>query len=246
MSGNDSNTSNDVDSNYRSATPRVFIPRSPTGSQAEQLRSSRQSTLLGNHAQAVNRTTGSAHLVVDFERRIQKDVEDRVIIPADKNVGRIGSRQPVIVGQNTCVVAAASEGKELIIKISWPTANLSPEAKLARRKTREKTRTMAHGRKLDHLPDIPISQDFDYNANSTQVNLVNIFDRVSAVDEEKPQYERRVYRMTVQERLYPLEELRTAQEYAQVFFDILQSAYIFLKLVLAVISDRRHSSQMAL
>ncbi|SJL08495.1 uncharacterized protein ARMOST_11859 [Armillaria ostoyae] len=137
------------------------------------------------------------------------------------NDSRIGSRQPVIVGRNTCVVAATSEGKELIVKISWPTASLRSEAKLVT-KTREKTRIIVQGRKLDHFPDIPISQGFDYDANSTQANLMNIFNRASAVDEEKPEYERRVCRMMVQERLYPLEELWTAQEYAQVFFDTWQ------------------------
>ncbi|KAK0237059.1 hypothetical protein EDD85DRAFT_1023789 [Armillaria nabsnona] len=39
---------------------------------------------------------------------------------------------------------------------------------------------------------------------------------------DKFEYEGRVCRITVQERLHPLDELQTAQEFAQVFFDILQ------------------------
>ncbi|KAG7442732.1 uncharacterized protein BT62DRAFT_973413 [Guyanagaster necrorhizus] len=140
-------------------------------------------------------------------------------------LGRILSRQPGIVGRNTCVVEATSEhdewkDKELVVKISWPATSRKSEAEFVI-KAREKARSMPDWA-LDHLPDILLSQDFDHSADSTQANLVAFFAKAMFAEEEKFEYEKRVCRITVQERLYPLEELRTVQEYAQVFFDILQ------------------------
>ncbi|KAK0200837.1 hypothetical protein DFS33DRAFT_1507565 [Desarmillaria ectypa] len=144
-------------------------------------------------------------------------------------LGRITSRHPGIVGRDTCVVEATSEyegwkGKRLIVKISWPDINRISEAEFVM-KAREKARTMTEGKKpdwaLDHLPDILLSQDFDYDAETTQANLVGFFAKAVFAD-EKIEYEGRVCRIAVQERLYPLDELQTPEEYAQVFFDILQ------------------------
>ncbi|KAK0463029.1 uncharacterized protein EV420DRAFT_1476790 [Desarmillaria tabescens] len=135
-----------------------------------------------------------------------------------------------IVSRNTCVIEATSEregwkGKELIVKISWPAINRESEAHLVQ-KARDKARMMTHGKKpnwaLDHLPDILLSQDFDYDADSTQMKLMAFFEKALLVEERKVEYEKRVCRVTVQERLYPLEDLKTVKEHAQVFFDILQ------------------------
>ncbi|KAK0431927.1 hypothetical protein EV421DRAFT_1911438 [Armillaria borealis] len=143
---------------------------------------------------------------------------------------RIISRHPDIVGRGTCVVEAASEhegwkGKRLIVKISWPDISRTSEADFVG-KAREKARTMTQGKRpdwaLDHLPDILLSQDFDYDADSTQANLVTFFGKAMFAG-EKLECEGRVCRITVQERLHPLDELQTAQEFAQVFFDILQN-----------------------
>ncbi|KAG7443264.1 uncharacterized protein BT62DRAFT_903585 [Guyanagaster necrorhizus] len=152
----------------------------------------------------------------------------------EKNVevtlGRILSRRAGIVGRDTCVVGATSEhdewkGKELVVKISWPATSLKSEAEFVI-KAREKARSMQQGKRpdwaLDHLPDILLSQDFDYAADSTQANLIAFFAKAMFAEEEKFEYEKRVCRIMVQERLYSLEELRTVQEYAQVFFDIFQ------------------------
>ncbi|KAG7440979.1 uncharacterized protein BT62DRAFT_909529 [Guyanagaster necrorhizus] len=145
-------------------------------------------------------------------------------------LGRILLRQPGIIGRDTCIVEVTSEheewkGKELVVKISWPAASRKSEAEFVIR-AREKARSMPQGKRpdwaLDHLPDVLLSQDFDYGTDSTQVNLVAFFATAIFAKEEKFEYEKRVCRVTVQERLYPLEELRTVQEYAQVFFDILQ------------------------
>ncbi|KAG7447164.1 uncharacterized protein BT62DRAFT_893017 [Guyanagaster necrorhizus] len=145
-------------------------------------------------------------------------------------LGRVLSRQPGIVGRNTCVVEATSEhdewkGKELVVKVSWPATSRKSETEFVIT-AREKARSMPEGKRpdwaLDHLPDILLSQDFDHGADSTQANLVAFFAKAMFAEAEKFEYEKRVCRITVQERLYPLEELQTVQEYAQIFFDILQ------------------------
>ncbi|KAK0478836.1 hypothetical protein IW261DRAFT_1608297 [Armillaria novae-zelandiae] len=86
---------------------------------------------------------------------------------------------------------------------------------------REKARTMKTGKKpdwaLDYLPNILLCQDTD----STQTDIVTFCKKTKFV--ETIDYERRICRITVQEKLYPLEELRTVEGYAQVFFDILQT-----------------------
>ncbi|KAG7444077.1 uncharacterized protein BT62DRAFT_1077903 [Guyanagaster necrorhizus] len=147
----------------------------------------------------------------------------------EKNVevtlDRILSHQPGIIGRGTCVVEATSvhnewKDKELVVKISCPAASGKSEPEFVIR-AREKARSMPQGKRpdwaLDRLPDILLSQDFDYSADSTQANLVAFF-----AEEKEFEYEKRICQVMVQERLYPLEELRTVQEYAQVFFDMLQ------------------------
>ncbi|KAK0463031.1 uncharacterized protein EV420DRAFT_1639117 [Desarmillaria tabescens] len=129
-------------------------------------------------------------------------------------LGQIISRAPGIVGRNTCVVEATSEHE-----------GRRSEAELVKT-AREKALAMTRGKKpdwaLDHLPDILLSQDVGYDADSTQANLANFFENALLADKMTVDYEKRVCRITVQERLYPFEELKTAKTYAQVFFDILQ------------------------
>ncbi|KAK0201059.1 hypothetical protein DFS33DRAFT_1101359 [Desarmillaria ectypa] len=164
---------------------------------------------------------------VKLQLKLKLDKDETEV---EVTLGRIISRQPGIVGRDTCVVEATSEhegwkGKELIVKISWPAISRRSEAELVKT-ARDMARTMTYGKKpdwaLDHLPDILLSQDFDYDTDSTQAKLVTFFKNASLVEEKKVEYEQRVCRITVQERLYPLEELTTVKEYAQVFFDILQ------------------------
>ncbi|KAK0202170.1 hypothetical protein DFS33DRAFT_1265333, partial [Desarmillaria ectypa] len=164
---------------------------------------------------------------VKLQLNLKLGKDDKIV---EITLGLIISRQPGIVGRDTCVVEATSEhegwkGKALIVKISWPAVTRESEADLVRT-ARDMAQTMKQGAKpdwaLDHLPDILLSQDFDYDADSTQANLVTFFKNASLVEEKKVEYEQRVCRITVQERLYPLEELKTVKEYAQVFFDILQ------------------------
>ncbi|KAK0463012.1 uncharacterized protein EV420DRAFT_1149808 [Desarmillaria tabescens] len=186
--------------------------------------------LIKNYQEYMNRCE-------EDKRDIFKDVKLRLKLKLGKDhkevevtLGRIIARQPGIVGRDTCVVEAMSAhkgwtGKELIVKISWPAVDRTSEAELVQ-KARDTARAMKEGAKpdwaLDHLPDILLSQDFDYDADSTQAKLVAFFKDALLVEGKKVEYEERVCRITVQEKLYPLEELKTAKEYAQVFFDILQ------------------------
>ncbi|KAK0463011.1 uncharacterized protein EV420DRAFT_1639099 [Desarmillaria tabescens] len=152
-------------------------------------------------------------ILVGLKLKLQDDIKVEVTL------GRIISRAPGIIGRNTCVIEATSEhegwkGKELIVKISWPTIDRESEAYLVQ-KARNKARTMTHGKKpdwaLDHLPDILLSQDFDYDADSTQVKFMAFFENALLVRERKVEYEKRVCRVMVQEKLYPLEELKTVK-----------------------------------
>ncbi|SJL08542.1 uncharacterized protein ARMOST_11908 [Armillaria ostoyae] len=154
-------------------------------------------------------------------------------VEIEVTLGRILSRQPAIIGRHTCVVEAESayegwRGKKLVIKISWPGFERKSEANLVKI-ARDKARTMKTGKKpdwaLDHLPDILLCQDFGYDADSTQANIVAFCKKAKCAENETMDYEHRICRIMVQEKLYLLEELRTVEEYAQVFFDILQSAY---------------------
>ncbi|PBK71602.1 hypothetical protein ARMSODRAFT_1016615 [Armillaria solidipes] len=175
----------------------------------------------------------------DFD---QRDIFNGVKLPlklksgkgddeVEVTLGRILSRQPAIIGRHTCVVEAESayegwKGKKLVIKISWPAVERKSEANLVKI-AREKARTMKTGKKpdwaLDHLPDILLCQDFGYDADSTQANIMAFCEKAKCTENETMDYEHHVCRIMVQEKLYPLEELRTVEEYAQVFFDILQT-----------------------
>ncbi|KAK0463593.1 uncharacterized protein EV420DRAFT_1264636 [Desarmillaria tabescens] len=150
-------------------------------------------------------------------------------------LGRIISRQPGIIGRDTCVTeATASEyepwkEKELVAKISWPAASRVSEVEFvikARKMAREMPQPLVDGVQsdwaLDHLPDIIHSQDFDFDADSPQAALREFFLKAKWANNQIFLHEDRVCRVTVQERLHRLEELKTPQEYAQVIVDITQ------------------------
>ncbi len=156
-------------------------------------------------------------------------------------LGRIVSRQPVIVGRDTCVVeATASEyepwkEKDLVVKISWPASTRISEVEFvtkARKMAREMLQSPTEGCQsdwaLDHLPDIVHSQDFGYDVDSPQATLRELFLTAKWANDQTFLHEYRVCRVTVQEKLHRLEELKTPREYAQVLVDIAQSMSKFL------------------
>ncbi|KAK0455603.1 uncharacterized protein EV420DRAFT_1749061 [Desarmillaria tabescens] len=146
------------------------------------------------------------------QRGIQEQFyNDKVLI--ENYMNRCGDPDAVfvgvtlsIVGRDTCVVKATSEheewkGKQLIVKINFIG------------KAQEKARNMTQGKRpdwaLDHLPDILLSQDFGYDAKSPQANLADFFAKTMFAD-KKFEYEGRVCRIAVEERLYSFDELQTA------------------------------------
>ncbi|SJL12177.1 uncharacterized protein ARMOST_15599 [Armillaria ostoyae] len=159
------------------------------------------------------------------------EVKTKVVL----TLGRIVSRQPGIVGRDTCVVeATASEyepwkEKELVVKISWPASTHISEVEFvmkARKMAREMPQSLIDECQsdwaLDHLPDIVHSQDFGYDADSPQATLRELFLIAKWANDQTFIHEDRVCRVTVQERLHRLEELKTPREYAQVLVDIAQ------------------------
>ncbi|KAK0239568.1 hypothetical protein EDD85DRAFT_880871 [Armillaria nabsnona] len=159
------------------------------------------------------------------------EVETKVAL----TLGRIVSRQPGIVGRDTCVVEATTseyepwKEKELVVKISWPASTRISEVEFvtkARKMAQEMPQSPIDGCQsdwaLDHLPDIVHSQDFGYDADSPQATLRELFLIAKWANDQTFLHKDRVCRVTVQERLHRLEELKTPREYAQVLVDIAQ------------------------
>ncbi|KAK0211222.1 hypothetical protein DFS33DRAFT_1450914 [Desarmillaria ectypa] len=130
-------------------------------------------------------------------------------------LGRIISRQPGIIGRDTCVVeATASEyepwkEKKLAVKIRWPAATRISEAEFvtkARKMAREMPQSLVDGAQsdwaLDHLPDIIHSQDFGFDTDSPQVALRELFLTAKWANDQTFLHKDRVCRVTVQERLH--------------------------------------------
>lgn len=78
---------------------------------------------------------------------------------------------------------------------------------------------------LQHLPELLDSVTITYDETDTpQGKLEKAFGK----SKHRP-YEIRVLRVTILEKLEPLEALEDLGEYAQVFYDILQGAFFLLR-----------------
>ncbi|KAG7444798.1 uncharacterized protein BT62DRAFT_933850 [Guyanagaster necrorhizus] len=152
--------------------------------------------------------------------------------PVVLTLGKIIFRQPGIIGRDTCVVEATAEGyeewkgMETIVKISWQ-AKSRPSEKDFMNDVKTAVDKMSkdgasHHWVADHLPNILLSQDFEMAEDSPQARLKEYFDAVSYADGGSFNYEERVCRVMVQERLYSITSLREPRQYAQGIFDILQ------------------------
>ncbi|KAK0204451.1 hypothetical protein DFS33DRAFT_1259375 [Desarmillaria ectypa] len=152
--------------------------------------------------------------------------------PVVLTLGKIIFRQPGIIGRDTCVVEATAEdceewkGMETVVKISWQAKSRPSETdfmndvknavdKLSKDGT-------SHHWVSDHLPNILLSQDFEMAEDSPQARLKKYFDSASYADGDSFEYEERVCRIMVLERLYSITSLREPCQYAQGIFDILQ------------------------
>ncbi|KAK0213999.1 hypothetical protein IW262DRAFT_289479 [Armillaria fumosa] len=149
--------------------------------------------------------------------------------PVVFTLGKIIFRQPGIIGRDTCVVEATAEdceewkGMETVVKISWQAKTRPSEKDFMNdvKKAVDKDSAL-HRWVADHLPNILLSEDFKMAEDSPQARLKEYFDAASYADGDSFEYETRVCRIMVQEKLYPITSLREPGHYAQGIFDILQ------------------------
>ncbi|KAJ7877113.1 hypothetical protein B0H14DRAFT_1690311 [Mycena olivaceomarginata] len=119
-----------------------------------------------------------------------------------------------IIGRGTCVSQAKMEvegrEKDVIVKWSWPAKTRTPEADLVKIATEL---AIASGERwvLDHLPNILHAEQREFDKDSPQRRLFEHFGE---------DYELRVLRIVVQERLHPITELTTAAELGAAFHGI--------------------------
>ncbi|KAK0234904.1 hypothetical protein EDD85DRAFT_909488 [Armillaria nabsnona] len=144
-------------------------------------------------------------------------------------LGDIVHRQGGLIGRSTCVVTGTSlewPGMQLVVKISWPSIYRDSEKKLvdtAKAKAYEIADKSKRHWVLDHLPEILHSQDFRLNEkNSPLGRLMELLIKDEYVDGKTFLYEECLLRITVSERLFPLDTLTDVKEIGQVFLDILQ------------------------
>ena len=144
--------------------------------------------------------------------------------------GKLISREPSLAGRSTVVFHAVTKRwskLDLVAKISWPGAKRVAENEFLRKATSEAKGT--HRWALNHLPRTLYFQDVVFKNDSVFENVVELFD---SEDLELVNggfnYEERVLRIIIQERLYPLSTLTDAREVAQVLVDIMCSVYFHL------------------
>ncbi|KAF5358735.1 hypothetical protein D9757_012258 [Collybiopsis confluens] len=123
------------------------------------------------------------------------------------------------------------EGKKFVVKFSFPSETRDPEDALVNH-----ARNIAkggHAWATNHLPLLYDCLTFPFGPGTVQYRLKEFFNK------RKESYEVRVLRITISEELCSLDDLKTPEEAAQVFYDILQgksSSYTgFLYLTLAVV-----------
>ncbi|KAK0451398.1 uncharacterized protein EV420DRAFT_1766427 [Desarmillaria tabescens] len=142
-------------------------------------------------------------------------------------LGSIVHRQRCLIGRDTCVVLARSAawpGRELVVKISWPSIHRDSEKKLMDAAKAKADEMAGEGKRhwvLDHLPEILHSQDFHFDdEDSPQRRLIELLIEASYVDEKTFIYEERLLRIIVSERLFPITDLADVKDIAQAFHDI--------------------------
>ncbi|KAF5358729.1 hypothetical protein D9757_012257 [Collybiopsis confluens] len=129
------------------------------------------------------------------------------------------------------VEALRWEGKKFVVKFSFPSETRDPEDALVNH-----ARNIAkggHAWATNHLPLLYDCLTVPFGPGTVQYRLKEFFNK------RKKSYEVRVLRITISEELCSLNDLKTPEEAAQVFYDILQgksSSYTgFLYLTLAVV-----------
>ncbi|KAG7086896.1 hypothetical protein E1B28_002815 [Marasmius oreades] len=167
-----------------------------------------------------NKKTGKASRIDPFARiqlLLEKDDMKKRI-----RLRRLLFRSHGVIGRGTVVVEAecicGNGGCEcdwkgpLIVKISFPATSRVTEDELVKDALR-----LATGKDgewvQNHLPRILWSHIMPFGENTPQAWLAKHFHK---------EYEERHACVTVQQKLQPIHELKTPEEFAQVFYDILQ------------------------
>lgn len=147
-------------------------------------------------------------------------------------LGRILKRQTTILGRGTCIVEASCEeikDTELVVKIYFPLTSRKSEVDVL-----DDILSAASDSEWVHLhlPKIFSSRDVPTPDDSPSARLHKYFqDKNTKSADGKPfVYEQRVTRYILMEKLTPVDQLREPRDYAQVFFDILQSSSFLLYL----------------
>ncbi|KAK0226978.1 hypothetical protein EDD85DRAFT_975325 [Armillaria nabsnona] len=145
----------------------------------------------------------------------QKDDKDITLI-----LGTTVYRQRGLFGHDTCVIRATCaewEGKNLVVKINWPSASRKSEKTLVDISI-AKANTMAETGKahwlLNHPPNILHEQDFKFDDDdSVQTLIAEMVHAGKYVGGRDGAYEERVLRITVLEELLPITSLRKDSDY---------------------------------
>ncbi|KAJ3711389.1 hypothetical protein C8R42DRAFT_728726 [Lentinula raphanica] len=144
-------------------------------------------------------------------------------------LGRVIFRSNGVIGRGTSVTEVEClctnpnicpggrcewKNKNLVLKLSYPSATRASENEFKKRWTKLASHSGSpHAWVLNHLPTIYYSFDIHFRDDSPQQNLKRRFGTA---------YEMRVLRGVIMEKLEPLTSLKTAEECAQVFYDVLQ------------------------
>ena len=137
-------------------------------------------------------------------------------------LGDVIANEPSLTGRSTAVLCAESskwKGRDLVVKISWPSSEGVAEHKFLDRAKEVAKSTPEHNWALQHLPDVLFAQDAIFTPDSTYEKVASLFKNAEFVDEEYA-YERRALRIIIQERLYPLKTLTNEKDVAQVLLDV--------------------------
>ncbi|KAF5365876.1 hypothetical protein D9757_011041 [Collybiopsis confluens] len=164
-------------------------------------------------------------LVVEGFKRVLRVTQ--VIFRSDCLIGRGTTvfqvecikEEVVETAQRTTVAPEESwKGEDLILKISFPPSERMKESELI---DSARAHAKTHNAKwaLQHLPRVVASVDsLDWESNDPNENTLQ--NRLKSQFGDA--YEMRSLRATVLEKLEPLSNLKSAREFAQVFYDILQ------------------------
>ena len=137
-------------------------------------------------------------------------------------LGDVIANEPSLTGRSTTVLCAESskwKGRDLVVKISWPSSDRIAEHKFLNRAKEVAKSAPEHNWALQHLPDVLFAQDVIFTPDSTYEKVASLFENAEFVDEGYT-YERRTLRIIIQERLYPLKALTSEKDVAQVLLDV--------------------------